>query len=225
MYCSIYSMKYYSTDKLIFQYIRQNIGIKTESGRLSCFKSTSRSFMKSLFLLLREINFQIAQLFFAQLLRHISINVHGSRDILMPKDILHELDIRTGFAQPGCKGMTEAMAAEVRQKHFRTLTFQELLVITIADNSFNCLIERSLPIHLTIAVQKDKVRIARMDSREDRSISKGSTSYPASFIIFAIVSAFFILLSPRSSCQSRLYEQSPYRSVLPRLRSLHLFSS
>ena len=77
----------------------------------------------------------------------------------MPKDILHELDIRTGFAQPGCKGMTEAMAAKVRQKHFRTLTFQELLVITIADNSFNCLIERSLSIHLPIAVQKDKVGI------------------------------------------------------------------
>ena len=54
----------------------------------------------------------------------------------MPKDILHELDIRTGFAQPGCKGMTEAMAAKVRQKHFRTLTFQELLVIIIADNPF-----------------------------------------------------------------------------------------
>lgn len=62
--------------------------------------------MKPLFILLCEISFQIAQLFFAQLLRHISINVHGSRDILMPKDILHELDIRTGFAQPGCKGIT-----------------------------------------------------------------------------------------------------------------------
>ena len=65
--------------------------------------------MKTLFLLLCEISFQIAQLFFAQLLRHISINVHSSRDILMPKNILHELDIRTGFAQPGCKGMTEAI--------------------------------------------------------------------------------------------------------------------
>jgi hypothetical protein len=36
----------------------------------------------------------------------------------MPKDILHELDIRTGFAQPGCKGMTEAMEAKVRQVFF-----------------------------------------------------------------------------------------------------------
>ena len=36
---------------------------------------------------------------------------------------------------------------------------KELLVIAIADNPFDCLIERSLTLDLYIAVQKDKVRI------------------------------------------------------------------
>ena len=61
--------------------------------------------MKSLFLLFCEVSLQVTQLFLSQLLRHIGIDVHCSRYILMAKDILHELDIRTGFAQPGCKGM------------------------------------------------------------------------------------------------------------------------
>ncbi len=72
---------------------------------LPCTSSVLRN-PRNTYYLFCEVSLQVAQLFLMQLLRHIGIDIHCSRYILMTKDILYELDIRTGFTQPCCKGMT-----------------------------------------------------------------------------------------------------------------------
>ena len=48
------------------------------------------------------------------------------------------------------------------------------------------------------AIENRYSMMARMLSRLDRSISKGTTSKPASFMVFAMAAAFSIFLSPRT---------------------------
>ena len=55
----------------------------------------------------------IRQLF--HLFRYMRVYIHSCRNIGMAQNILDQLYVHSGFAQSGGKGMSQIMAAEVRQ--------------------------------------------------------------------------------------------------------------
>ena len=60
----------------------------------------------------------------------------------MSENVLHELDIRPGFTHSGRECMSETVAAEIRQEHFRVFTFQKLLIVAIPDDPLDDSVQR-----------------------------------------------------------------------------------
>lgn len=55
----------------------------------------------------------------------------------MPENVLHELDIRAGLTHSRRERVPKAVAAEIREKHFRALIHLELCVIAVSDGPFD----------------------------------------------------------------------------------------
>ena len=72
----------------------------------------------------------------------------------MPQNILNQLHIHSGFAQPCGKSMSECMAAEVGQEDTGILAFQKLGIIAIPDDTLIHFIQRSLGMQSAKAVEK-----------------------------------------------------------------------
>ena len=74
--------------------------------------------------------------FHFQFVHGVYIDVHGRRNVNMAKNILNYFQINARLTQPSSEGVSENMAAKVRQKDgikFKAL-FQQNLIITIPCN-------------------------------------------------------------------------------------------
>ncbi len=76
---------------------------------------SSTSFMRRLCCL--KIAVQIGKFAFSQLPGHISIDVQGCRNVGMSKSVLYHLHIDARPAHSGREGMSQGMAAKVRQQY------------------------------------------------------------------------------------------------------------
>ena len=63
------------------------------------------------------------------------------------------------FAHPGREGMPQGVAAETRQEYGAVRILRQHFIVAVPDDAPDGLIQRSLMLALTKAVDKDKVRV------------------------------------------------------------------
>ena len=77
----------------------------------------------------------------------------------MSQRILNHLDVHARFAHPGREGMPQGMAAETRQEYGAVRILRKHFIVAVPDDAPDGLVQRSLMLALTKAVDKDKVRV------------------------------------------------------------------
>ena len=77
----------------------------------------------------------------------------------MSQRILDHLDVHARFAHPGREGMPQGVAAETRQEHGAVRILRQHFIVAVPDDAPDGLVQRSLMLALTKAVDKDKVRV------------------------------------------------------------------
>lgn len=106
-----------------------------------------------------ELTVKIFKFRLPQFLGHIRIDVQGRRNIRMSQRILNHLDVHARFAHPGREGMPQGVAAETRQEYGAVRVLRQHFIVAVPDDTTDGLIQRSLMLTLTKAVDKDKVRV------------------------------------------------------------------
>ena len=78
----------------------------------------------------------------------------------MSQRILNHLDVHARFAHPGREGMPQGVAAETRQEYGAVRILRQHFIVAVPDDAPDGLVQRSLILALSKAVDKDKVRVA-----------------------------------------------------------------
>ncbi len=95
-----------------------------------------------------------------EVLRGVRVDVQRGGNIGVTKDILNHLDVDAFLAHPGCEGVPKCMATEWRKKNEVRFAGVQHMIIAVPDDSANGLIQRSLMLRMTKAVDEDEIRIA-----------------------------------------------------------------
>ena len=77
----------------------------------------------------------------------------------MSQRILNHLDVHARFAHPGREGMPQGVAAETWQKYGTVRILRQHFIVAVPDDAPDGLVQRSLMLALTKAVDKDEVRV------------------------------------------------------------------
>ena len=78
----------------------------------------------------------------------------------MSQRILNHLDVHARFAHPGREGMPQGVAAETRQEYGAVRILRQHFIVAVPDDAPDGLVQRSLMLALSKAVDKDEVRVA-----------------------------------------------------------------
>lgn len=78
----------------------------------------------------------------------------------MSQRILNHLDVHARFAHPGREGMPQGVAAETRQEYGAVRVLRQHFIVAVPDDAPDGLVQRSLMLALTKAVDEDEVRVA-----------------------------------------------------------------
>ena len=107
-----------------------------------------------------ELTIKICKFGLPQFLGHIRIDVQGRGNIRMSQRILNHLDVHARFAHPGREGMPQGVAAETRQEYGAVRVLRQHFIVAVPDDAPDGLIQRSLMLALSKAVDEDEVRVA-----------------------------------------------------------------
>ena len=78
----------------------------------------------------------------------------------MSQRILNHLDVHARFAHPGREGMPQGVAAETRQEYGAVRILRQHFIVAVPDDAPDGLVQRSLMLALSKAIDEDEVRIA-----------------------------------------------------------------
>ena len=78
----------------------------------------------------------------------------------MPQNILNDLDVQALLTHSCCKGMPQNMTTERWEQNHFLVALLECFIITITNNPSQSLVERSLMLGLSKAINKDEIRIS-----------------------------------------------------------------
>ena len=67
--------------------------------------------------------------FTSHIFGNMCVNIDSGGYIGVAENVLNQFYIHSRFTQPCCKGMTEIVAAEIWQQHFRIFAFQIILLL------------------------------------------------------------------------------------------------
>lgn len=106
-----------------------------------------------------ELTVKIFKFRLTQFLGHIRVDIQGRGNIRVSQRILNHLDVHARFAHPSREGMPQGVAAETRQEYGAVQVLRQHFIVAVPDDAPDGLVQRSLMLALTKAVDKDEVRV------------------------------------------------------------------